>query len=80
MYDPDDDEEVAEVTEAELKERYSLKNAKLMQWITKDRTVAQVRMADRDGLCDMKIYLLLKAKCHQLEIDLGIFAENLEIQ
>lgn len=77
MYDPTDDDE-DEVTEAELRERYSLKNAKLQQWLTKDRTVAQVRMADKDGLCDMKIYLLLRAKVHQMEIELGIHAEHIE--
>jgi hypothetical protein len=55
---------------------FDISKSTIQSWENKDRTTATVRMGDPTGLNDMKIYLLLRAKLHQMELDMGIHAEN----
>lgn len=64
-----------EVNEGSL---FDLTHTKCQSWESKDRKVATIRIADTNGLCDMKIYLTLRAKLIQMEIDLGIHPEDIE--
>lgn len=64
--------------EVDEKKLYDLTHTKLDAWESKDRKSATLRMSDKTGLSDMKIYLTLRAKLHQMEIDLGIYAEDIE--
>jgi hypothetical protein len=60
MSDEPDDEEL-----------FSLDSVKVAEWVSKDRRVATIRISDKEGVCDMKILLTLKAKVEQMEILLG---------
>lgn len=74
MIDHDDeDDEHDEPDDAEL---LDMTKSKVITFSSKDRTVATVRMTDENGLCDLKIYLLLKAKMMQMEVELGVMEEH----
>lgn len=62
-----------ELDDAEI---FDLSKAKTMSFESKDRKVATFRMTDPNGLCDMKIYLLICAKKLQMESELGIWQED----
>lgn len=47
---------------------FSLENVKIQEWCSKDRKVATLRMSDKDGMCDLKIYFVLKSKVEEYEL------------
>jgi len=57
---------------------FDITQTKLQSWESKDRKVVTMRVSDPNGVCDMKTYLVLRAKLNQMEIDLGIHAEDIE--
>jgi len=65
----DDDDDTLNLTDVEL---FDVTNVKLTSWESKDRTIVTLRMADAQGMCDMKIYLALKQKLEQMERLLNI--------
>ncbi len=65
----DDDDEIND------EYTFDVTNAKVQAWCSKDRTVFTLRLSDTGGMCDMKAYLLLRQKLHQMELDLGFHNE-----
>lgn len=51
-------------------------NVTIQEWANKDRTVVTLRLSDKDGISDMKVYLSLKERVEQYEIMLNIQPEH----
>lgn len=78
MMGAENDDDFCDLADTAIGGAFDLSTAKVQEFVSKDRKTATIRMTDAAGLCDMKIYLLLAAKKHQMELLLGVFEEHSE--
>jgi hypothetical protein len=63
------------VDDEEDLDHFDLRETKVQSWESKDRTVVTLRISDTNGVCDMKVLLVLQAKVLQMQRDLGVLDE-----